>query len=56
VNLFYVPLIGFPLCVILMATGLFLCCTLILAPVGLAVIALGFKVLTLKPRVIVAKR
>lgn len=47
-NLLYVPLIGFPLCVALVAFGLLLCVTVIGIPVGLTLMALGFKLLTLR--------
>lgn len=50
INVLYVPLVGFPLCVILMALGLMLCCTIIFLPVGLACFALAFKVVVLPPR------
>jgi uncharacterized membrane protein YccF (DUF307 family) len=46
----YTLFIGFPLCVLLMAVGLFLTLTIIGAPIGFACFALAFKVLTLPPR------
>lgn len=49
-NLLYVPFIGFPLCVMFMSVGLFLCLTIIGIPLGLSLMALGVKMLTLKPR------
>jgi uncharacterized membrane protein YccF (DUF307 family) len=48
VNLLYVPLIGFPVCVLMFAIGLALSATIIGLPVGLTVMALGVKMLTLK--------
>lgn len=48
VNLLYVPLIGFPLCVAMVTVGLLLCATVIGIPIGLTVMALGLKMLTLK--------
>lgn len=49
-NALYVPFVGFPLCVLCMAFGLVCCVTIVFAPVGLALFAAGFKVLTLGPR------
>lgn len=49
-NLLYVPLVGVWVCMALVAFGLLLCVTIILIPAGLTMIALGFKMLTLKPR------
>lgn len=46
----YTLLIGFLLCVMLMAAGLLLTLTIIGAPIGFARFALAFKVLTLSPR------
>jgi len=47
-NLIYTPLIGFPLCLFCVTFGLMLCCTIILIPLGLTLMALGFKLLTLQ--------
>lgn len=47
-NLIYTPLVGFPLCVLLMAAGCLLCLTIVGIPVGLACFALATKVVTLK--------
>lgn len=49
-NLLYVPLIGFPLCAILMMFGLMLCCTIIFLPFGLACFALALRVVVLPRR------
>lgn len=49
-NLFYVPFVGIWVCMALLTVGLILCATIIGIPPGLALIALGFKSLTLKPR------
>jgi hypothetical protein len=48
VNLLYTPMIGFPACTALIGLGLLLCLTVVGIPPGLALIALGFKVLTLR--------
>jgi hypothetical protein len=47
IGLLYTLLIGIPLSIMLMGLGLFLCLTIILAPVGFTCFALGSKVLTL---------
>ena len=49
-GLFYTLFIGVPLCVVLVAVGLFLCVTVIGLPIGLTLIALGFRYLTLGQR------
>lgn len=46
----YTAFVGFPLCVMLCTLGLVLICTVLLAPVGIACLGLGMKVLTLTPR------
>lgn len=49
-NLFYVPFVGIWICMACMMVGLILCATIIGIPAGLTLMALGFKMLTLKPR------
>lgn len=46
----YTLFIGIPICIGCCTFGLLLVCTVIGAPVGLTLIALGFKSLTLQPR------
>jgi uncharacterized membrane protein YccF (DUF307 family) len=50
VGLIYTFVVGIPLCVAFVAVGLFLCVTVIGLPVGLTLIALGFKYLALPRR------
>jgi uncharacterized membrane protein YccF (DUF307 family) len=50
VGLLYTLFVGLPLCVMLVAFGLLLCVTVIGLPLGLALIGLGFKYLTLPRR------
>jgi uncharacterized membrane protein YccF (DUF307 family) len=50
VGLLYALLIGIPLCAMLVTAGLILCATIIGIPVGITLIALGFKYLTLSQR------
>jgi uncharacterized membrane protein YccF (DUF307 family) len=50
VSLVYTLVIGIPLCAMLVTAGLILCVTIIGLPVGLALIGLGFKYLTLPQR------
>jgi uncharacterized membrane protein YccF (DUF307 family) len=50
VGLIYTLVIGIPLCATLVTVGLILCATIIGIPVGLTLIALGFKYLTLPQR------
>lgn len=45
-GLLYTVFIGIPLCVVLVAVGLLFCITVIGLPIGLTLIALGFKYLT----------
>lgn len=47
INVWYTPLIGFPLCVLCMIMGVFFCITIIGIPLGLACFTLGTKVITL---------
>lgn len=47
-NLIYVPLIGFPLCLMCMFMGCLFCLTIIGIPIGLACFALGFRVVALR--------
>lgn len=49
-GLIYTLFIGIPLCVVLVAAGLALCATVLGIPIGLTLIALGFKYLTLPER------
>ena len=49
-GLFYTLTIGIWVCTFLVGIGLMICCTIIGIPFGLALIALGFKSLTLQPR------
>jgi uncharacterized membrane protein YccF (DUF307 family) len=49
-GLMYTLLIGIPLCATLVTAGLILCATIIGIPVGVTLIALGFKYLTLPQR------
>jgi len=49
INLFYVPLVGIPLSLLLMTIGCLLCLTVIGFPPGLVCFAAGFKVLTVSP-------
>jgi len=46
----YTLFIGIPYCLIMCTFGLLLVCTVIGAPVGLTMIALGFKGLTIQKR------
>lgn len=57
-GLIYTLVIGIPACIVLCAAGLLLICTVIGAPVGLTLIALGFKSLAMqkRPRVVVQRR
>lgn len=50
IGIAYTLFIGIPLSLMLMALGIFLCLTIVLAPVGFTCFALGSKVLTLPPR------
>jgi uncharacterized membrane protein YccF (DUF307 family) len=50
VGLLYTLFVGFPLCLMCMMIGLMLCLTVIGAPAGLAVMALGVKYVTLPNR------
>lgn len=52
-GLLYTLFIGIPCCVMLMAIGVALCVTVIGIPLGLTCFALGVKVITLGPRVVV---
>lgn len=45
-GLLYTLLFGIPYCIVMVTVGLLICCTIIGIPVGLTVIALGFKGLT----------
>jgi uncharacterized membrane protein YccF (DUF307 family) len=47
-SILYTLIIGFPLCVLCMFAGCFLCLTIIGIPVGLACFALGCHVVALK--------
>ena len=49
-GLLYTLFIGFPICVMCMVLGLLLCATIIGIPVGLSVLALGAKYVTLPKR------
>jgi uncharacterized membrane protein YccF (DUF307 family) len=49
-GLIYTLLIGIPLCAMLVAAGLVLCMTVIGIPVGVTLIALGFKYVALPQR------
>jgi uncharacterized membrane protein YccF (DUF307 family) len=49
-GLIYTLFIGIPLCVMLVTVGLIACATIIGIPVGLTLIAVGFKYLTLPQR------
>lgn len=51
----YTLFVGIPLCVGLMAVGVVLCVTVIGIPLGLTCFALGAKVITLGPRVVVRR-
>lgn len=46
-NLLYVPLVGFPLCLVLIMLGLFFCMTLIGLPIGIACLMLALRVVAL---------
>jgi uncharacterized membrane protein YccF (DUF307 family) len=50
VGLLYTFLVGIPMCMCLVALGLFLCVTIIGIPAGLTAIALGFRYLALPNR------
>jgi hypothetical protein len=50
VGLLYTLVIGIPLCAVLVTVGLLLCATVIGLPVGLTLIAVGFKYVTLPQR------
>jgi hypothetical protein len=49
-GLAYTLLVGIPLCTALVTFGLLLCVTVVGTPVGVTMIALGFKYLTLPNR------
>jgi uncharacterized membrane protein YccF (DUF307 family) len=49
-GLAYTVFVGFPLCVMFIVVGLLLMATIIGIPLGLAVMALGFKYVTLPNR------
>ena len=49
-GLLYTLFVGFPLCLFCMCVGLLLCLTIIGAPLGFAVMALGAKYVTLPNR------
>ena len=46
-GLIYTLVIGIPLCAALVTLGLLLCATIVGLPIGLTLIAVGFKYLTL---------
>ena len=48
-NLVYTLFVGIPACVMLMTVGSILCLTVIGIPLGLTLLALGFKLVTLPP-------
>lgn len=49
-NVFYVPFVGIWVCAFMVAIGLMLCVTIIGIPLGIACMALGVKMLTLKKK------